>query len=201
VGSAGAFTLNGTAFGVDINPAVDRLRIVSNNEQNLRINPNDGTLTATDMSLNPAGNVVAVAYSNNFVGAPSTTLYSIDSVSGSLGIITVPNAGGPITTVGSLGLNNLSSNLGFDISGLTGIAYACLSFNPLAPNGIGPGSFLYQINLTTGAATLVGTIGNSEFTFTSITAATAIPEPSSVLLLGGAAAFLGIYGRFRSVRG
>ena len=34
VGSAGAFTLNGTSFGVDFNPTVDRIRITSNTGQN-----------------------------------------------------------------------------------------------------------------------------------------------------------------------
>ncbi|MEJ7701366.1 MAG: DUF4394 domain-containing protein [Pyrinomonadaceae bacterium] len=44
VGAAGAFTLMGTDFGFDFNPTVDRIRIVSNTGQNLRVNPNDGTL-------------------------------------------------------------------------------------------------------------------------------------------------------------
>ncbi len=52
--------------------------MVSNTEQNLRLNPIDGTLNGTDPALNPAGNVVAAAYSNNVVGARATTLYDID---------------------------------------------------------------------------------------------------------------------------
>src|SRR4051794_34910530 len=44
VGAAGAFGLSGTAFGTDFNPTVDRIRQVSNTEQNLRLNPNDATL-------------------------------------------------------------------------------------------------------------------------------------------------------------
>ena len=47
VGSAGAFTLSGTSFGMDFNPVVDRIRVVSDTEQNLRLNPNDGTLSAS----------------------------------------------------------------------------------------------------------------------------------------------------------
>src|SRR5205085_2788972 len=74
VGSSGAFVLNGTAFGIDFNPTVDRLREVSNTEQNLRLNPNDGTLSGTDTALNPAGNVVSIAYTNNFPIASTTTL-------------------------------------------------------------------------------------------------------------------------------
>src|SRR3954471_4014425 len=103
VGSAGAFTLNGTAFGTDFNPVPDRIRQVSNTEQNLRLNPNDGTLTATDTALNPAGNLVGVAYSNNFPGATTTTLFGIDSAAGTVVSSANPN-GGTFTTVGSLGL-------------------------------------------------------------------------------------------------
>jgi len=44
--------LSGTSFGVDFNPAADRLRIVSNTGQNLRHNVNAGGTTATDATLN-----------------------------------------------------------------------------------------------------------------------------------------------------
>lgn len=186
IGAAGAFTLNGTSFGIDFNPTVDRIRLVSDNEQNLRINPNDGSLTATDGALNPAGNVVAVAYSNNFVGAGSTTLYSIDSASGNLGIISVPNSGGPINTVGSLGLGaNLSSGIGFDISGRTGTAYAALVTGGL--------SRLYSINLATGASSLIGTIGNGTVNYTGLAAP--IPEPSTYVLLAVGAVAVAVYRR------
>ena len=200
VGTAGAFSLSGTAFGMDFNPVPDRIRLVSDTEQNLRINPNDGTLTATDGALNPAGNVVAVAYSNNFAGATTTTLYAIDSAAGTLGIITVPNSGGPITTVGSLGLGtNLGSQIGFDISGLSGIAFATIT-----TTGV---SKLYTINLATGAATLVGSIGGAGDAaeggpmYLGLTAATAVPEPSTYMLFGLAALGLLGYKRFRRLRG
>ena len=48
-------TLSGTSFGVDFNPAADRLRIVSNTGQNLRHNVNTGGVTVTDAPLNYAG--------------------------------------------------------------------------------------------------------------------------------------------------
>jgi hypothetical protein len=194
VGTAGAFTLNGTAFGTDFNPVPDRIRQVSNTEQNLRLNPNDGTLTATDTALNPAGNVVAVAYSNNFAGAVSTVLYAIDSAAGTLGIISVPNAGGPITVVGSLGLGtNLNENIGFDISGLSGTGFASIT-----TGGI---SRLYTINLATGAATLAssngGAIGTGTTPFLGLTAATAVPEPSTYMLFVAGALFIFFYSRRR----
>lgn len=192
VGSSGQFTLNGTAFGTDFNPVPDRIRQVSNTEQNLRLNPNDGT-GMVDGALNPAGNVVAVAYSNNFAGAASTVLYAIDSAAGTLGIVSNPNMGGPITVVGSLGLGtNLLQAIGFDISGLTGVAYA-----NIATGGI---NRLYTINLSTGAATPVGTIGNGSQFFTGLTAATAVPEPSTYALLGAGALLFALRKRLRRAR-
>ena len=157
VGTAGQFTLNGTAFGTDFNPLVDRIRQVSNTEQNLRINPNTAALTATDSALNPAGNIVAVAYSNNNASGSPTTLYAIDSVAGTLvtigGINSSPSPNlGSINTVGSLGLGtNLNDSIGFDITE-GGTAFATIT--------AAGQSRLFSINLTTGAATLVGTIGS-----------------------------------------
>ena len=194
VGSAGAFTLSGTAFGVDFNSVVDRLRVVSNTGQNLRLNPNDGTLTGTDTPLAYAAGdpnagatprAVGAAYTNNFAGATQTTLYVIDS---NLDILTTqgsPNGSpvspntGQLFTVGALGFNT-SDLVGFDISGLSGIAYAAFT----APGG--NASQLFTINLTTGAATLIGTIGGG-VPITSLTASVgvnAVPEPATILLLG-----------------
>ena len=71
--------LSGTSFGFDFNPTVDRIRIVSNTGQNLRAHPVTGAIAATDVSLNPGSpSVDAAAYTNNFAGAASTTLYDID---------------------------------------------------------------------------------------------------------------------------
>jgi hypothetical protein len=156
VGTAGAFTLNGTSFGFDFNPSVDRIRVISNTGQNLRLNPNDGTLTGTDTVLNPATTgATAAAYTNNFAGATTTTLYDIDTTSDTLfiqgGLNGTPSPnGGTLTAVGGLGVDASAVN-GFDI-GTNGIAYAALT--------VGGVSNLYTINLQTGAATLIGAIGN-----------------------------------------
>ena len=152
--------LSGTRFGFDFNPTVDRIRVTSDADQNIRLNPNDGSLTATDTALafaagdahagaNP--NIVASAYTNNFVGAVATVLYDIDS---NLDILVNqdPANAGALHTVGALGLDT-TDNAGFDISQGTGAAYASLT--------VGATTGLYQINLATGTATLIGTIGNT----------------------------------------
>jgi hypothetical protein len=156
IGAAGAFTLNGTSFGFDFNPVPDRIRVTSDTDQNLRLNPNDGTLTANDGTLQYAGtdanaaqnpNIVGSAYTNSFAGAQATVLYDIDS---NLDILTIQNPpnNGTLVTVGSLGVDT-SDRVGFDISGTTGVAYASLT--------VGGVSQLYTINLLSGAATATAT--------------------------------------------
>lgn len=153
IGTTGAFVLSGTDFGFDFNPTVDRIRVVSNTAQNLRLNPNDGSLAATDGMLNPgAAQVTAAAYTNNFAGATTTTLYDIDTATDSLYIQNPPN-NGTLVLVGTLGVGDVTSVNGFDIAPGSGTAYAALT--------VGGSSRLYTINLTTGAATVVNNIGGA----------------------------------------
>ena len=87
--------LAGTAFGVDFNPVADRLRIVSNTGQSLRINADTGA-TTTDGSINGgAGNtaITAAAYTNSFAGTASTTLFVIDAANATLYTQNPPNNG------------------------------------------------------------------------------------------------------------
>jgi hypothetical protein len=157
-------TLSGTSFGTDFNPFSDRIRQISNLEQNLRLSPDTGAAVGVDTPINPAGNLVAAAYSNNFPGTETTTLYDIDSAAGTLVIQSPPNEG-KITTVGSLGLGtNLNETIGFDISA-DGVAYAAITFTGV--------SRLYTVNLTTGLATAFGMISNGATPYLGIAAAPA----------------------------
>lgn len=182
IGSPGAFTLNGTRFGFDFNPTVDRIRVTSDADQNLRLNPNDGTLTAADGTLAYASgdslsgfnpNVVGSAYTNNFSGSGATILYNIDSSFDRLLIQNPPN-NGTLVSVGALGVDT-TDNVGFDISGSTGVPYASLT--------IGTTTNLYTINQLSGAATLVGAIAGAATlgTDTVVDIAAGVP-PSSKLL-------------------
>jgi hypothetical protein len=198
--------LTGTAFGFDFNPVPDRIRVVSTDTSNFRLNPNTGALAGTDTPLSYAAGdsgagltprVVGSAYTNNFNGTSATTLFGIDSsrdvlvIQGGPGDVPSPN-GGVLTTIGTgLGIDT-SDLLGFDISGITGIGYASVT------RPTGGSSQLFTIDLTTGSATLVGSIGTG-VTLTGLAAdvgTSAVPEPASNLLLGiGALAVIVYNGR------
>jgi hypothetical protein len=201
VGTAGAFRLNGNAFGVDFDPYyVGPLRVVSDLDQNLLVNPNDGTLFATETPLAYASgdpnfgvnpNIVGTAYRYNYGGGLGSRPLGIDSgrdvlVLQGTGTLGLPD-NGQLTTIGALGVDTIDE-VGFDISGITGVAYASLT------SRIGPldtSSDLYTINLTTGAATLIGSIGQvggpGAFETRDIAApvGTPAPEPGTLGLIAG----------------
>ncbi|WP_210585262.1 DUF4394 domain-containing protein [Streptomyces sp. GESEQ-35] len=152
--------LYGTNFGFDFNPAADRLRVISDNGQNLRHNLNDHT-TVEDTTLTtppltgPARGVTAAGYTNNdLVAATGTVLFDIDTTNDTL-VIQAPANNGPLTTVGSLGFD-AQPNAGLDIfSYLTnGKTTSVAAFASLTPYGASTPT-LYSINLFTGEPTPV----------------------------------------------
>jgi hypothetical protein len=159
-------TLSGTRFGFDFNPTVDRIRIVSDSGQNLRVHPDTGVVVSTDMPLAYAMGdaafgsmpaVAAAAYTNNDTDpATATTLYDIDETSGNL-VTQLPPNDGKLNTVGPLGVE-LESVGGFDIAGSDGTAYAGLVLVGGA-KGNNRRTVLYTVDLATGAATKLGKIG------------------------------------------
>jgi hypothetical protein len=148
--------LAGTGFGVDFNPVADRLRIVGNTGQSLRINVDTGA-TTTDGAINggAAGTqVTASAYTNSFAGTGTTTLYALDSATDTLYVQNPPNNGTLATPV-MLGIDAGAAN-GFDIDARTNVGYVVAT--------VGGARNLYSINLaaTSNAATLVGAVGGAE---------------------------------------
>jgi hypothetical protein len=128
VGPVFSTALSGDRFGVDFNPTVDRLRIVSDAGQNLRVDPTTGAVAGVDTALSyPTGgrpSVTAAAYTNSVAGAASTALYDIDSgrdmlvLQGTKPGVTPavsPNTG-QLFPVGRLGLD-VDGLDGFDILG------------------------------------------------------------------------------------
>ncbi|MCA9198268.1 MAG: DUF4394 domain-containing protein [Planctomycetales bacterium] len=191
-------TLVGTSMAFDFNPAFMEgafARIISDTNDNRVIGGADGQYlspvektdvfyAAGDANEGVDPNIAGIAYDSNVAGASSTQQYGIDA---SLGILTtVANNAGTLETIGSLGLaGNLTNELGFDISGETGTAFA--SFQT------GPNSHLYTVDLSTGGATAIGQIGSGDL-IRDITTVP-IPEPSSALLL-----LIGMLGLTRRLR-
>ncbi len=156
------------AYGIDFNPVPDRIRVVNSAGLNIRLNPNDGSFVATDTPLayvpgdpgigQPLLAVSHVAYSNNFAGTSVTTLYGIDYARDVLvrigGVDGTPSPNtGAVTTIGALGVATTTAAGGFDIE--AGTAFAVFRRFDV--------SNLYRVNLATGAATLVGTVGGAAF--------------------------------------
>ncbi|MFN7014779.1 MAG: DUF4394 domain-containing protein, partial [Bacteroidia bacterium] len=139
----------GTSTSIDFNPTVDRIRLVSNNGQNLRLHPELGTVVATDGIINGVANsqIEAVAYTNSFSGSTATQLYDIDFTSDKLYLQSPPNDGN-LQEVGAL-MVDFSGEGGFDI--LPDSNYA------MAVNNKNSESRLYTISLMSGKATWIGT--------------------------------------------
>ncbi|NML68302.1 DUF4394 domain-containing protein [Chryseobacterium sp. RP-3-3] len=147
-----ATLLTGTDFGFDFNPMVDKIRVVSNSGQNLRLDPVTGGITAADTTITPVtAMIIAAAYTNNFTGTTATTLFVIDHNTDKLYQQTPPNNGTLVET-GSLGINMTNAN-GFDIGSASQKAYLMAT--------VGTSTKLYTVNTTSGAATAVSDYPNA----------------------------------------
>jgi hypothetical protein len=165
-------------YGIDFNPSVDRLRVVTASGLNFRINPNTGAPIDGDQvaaGVNPDGAISGggtgldgVAYTNGPTpvgGAGVTTEYGISAATDSLHLVSVPNSGTLAAAVG-IKLNgtplNFTSVSGFDIPQSTTTAAnnaAVASGSAYAALTVGGVTSLYRIDLVTGAASLLGAIG------------------------------------------
>ena len=151
--------LHGTNFGVDFNPAADRLRIVSDQGQNLRHDLNTNTTVAdTTLTTPPAGTtkgVTAAAYTNNDLNPDTaTTLFDIGTMTDQV-LIQSPANNGTLAPTGSLTVDS-ATNAGFDIFSTlsNGKAVSAAGFATLvAPDG---STSLYSVNLLNGTATVIG---------------------------------------------
>ncbi|GAA2430673.1 DUF4394 domain-containing protein [Actinomadura vinacea] len=145
--------LKGTNFGVDFNPAADRLRVTSDTGQNLRHDLNTNT-TVTDSPLSATG-VSASAYTNNDLNSDTaTTLFGIATATDQVVIQSPPN-NGSLAATGKL-CADVGANAGFDIfSDLSnGKTISNTAFGAFIPSG-GKATF-YTVELLTGSCSPVG---------------------------------------------
>lgn len=154
--------LSGTSFGVDFNPAADRLRIISDNGQNLRHNVNAGGTTIADTVLKyalPASDGIGLtgaAYTNNDLDPnTATTLYDLDTNLDQIAIQSPANAG-LLAATGKLTVA-VGPAAGFDIystvrNGVTVNVMGLAALTSTADGAIR----LYSVSLPTGKATQRG---------------------------------------------
>lgn len=180
-------------YGFAFNATVDAIRVITTANQSFAISVNGataGTVVANAPAVTGA-TVDSATYTNAFgqaagVGAP-TTLYVLDSTADRLLIM---NPGTSVATpVAPVTLNgaplNFTAVTGFDVpAGVSSVApngtaapAGSIAYATLVVGGT-PG--LYRINLTTGAATLVGTLG------TTLTGLTLSDAPSGTINFGSA---------------
>ena len=159
-------TLGGGMFGFDVNPLADKIRVHSDTDQNLRLDPAMGTavvdgalsFAAGDKNVGQSPNLVATAYTNSVSPAPkATVLYAIDSTRNLLTKLATPNDG-KVSTVGSLGVG-ITDVAGFDIWGGVDGAGMSRPLQAYATLMVGGKTGLYSIDLDMGAATLVAEVG------------------------------------------
>ena len=173
--------LRGQLFGMDFNPALDRIRVVSDAGQNLRFHPDTGAQIDFDAQT-PGGQadpdlayapgdvrqgqkprVLAAAYTYNTKDEKLTTNFVLDGASGTLALqgsregvapVESPNLG-VLRTVGSLGTGPLT-DAAFDISDVRNTALTAVRSAQY------PSTRLYRVDLSTGQATFVGTVGTGQ---------------------------------------
>ncbi|MBC7781916.1 MAG: DUF4394 domain-containing protein [Proteobacteria bacterium] len=173
--------LNGSEFGFDFNPTVDRIRVVSDTGQNLRLHPDTGAVVdadpnaaglqidgalaydASDKNAGRRPSIVGAGYTYNRTNEKITTNYAIDAFAGTLVVqgslegatpAVSPNTG-RLFTVGPLGAGAIG-RAAFDIADVSGAAFVAIT-RPGASV-----SRFYLVDLDTGRTTFLGRIGGSE---------------------------------------
>jgi Domain of unknown function (DUF4394)/PEP-CTERM motif len=188
----------GLGYGIDFNPVADfgggpSLRFVSSAGNNYAINANTGVVGNLAGMIAPGFS--GVSYSNSVTlpsaAPPNTQLYYInsndDTLSVALGAFNTPT----ITTIGSLGIDVLQAN-GFEVLP-GGTAFAALNVDA----GTSLTTGIYGINLSSGAATFLGTFNG---TLSGLTSAP-VPEPGTLALMAAGLLGMGVVARRRRVAG
>lgn len=179
VGAAPAVVpLQGSVFGFDFNPAADRIRVVSNTGQNLRLHPDTGAVVdgdpaadgvqpdpglryaTDDPNARRTPDIAGAGYTYNPQDSKITTNYAIDRSLGALVMqgsregttpVVSPNTG-QLRTVGPLGLGPIT-DVAFDISDVSNTALIAVR-TPTDSQ-----TRLHLVNLSTGVTNPLGRVG------------------------------------------
>lgn len=145
--------LHGTEFGFDFDPVEDVIRVISDENQILILDPDTGGIisvepgpTFDDAYDRYRPSLVAASYSRSDGASVALLLYMIDAVLDIL-VVQDQSAPGTVTGVGPLGVD-ATDMIGLDVSTTTGSAYAATN--------VGGRASLYTIDLEDGGASLLG---------------------------------------------
>lgn len=170
--SAMGKVLEGASVGMDFNPAVDRIRVVTDAAHNLRLHPDTGAIVSRDPALayadtdphaGKSARVAAAGYTYNQNNDTLTTNYVIDAALGTLAIqgslegaqpVVSPNTG-QLFTVGALGTGPLDE-VSFDIADINNAAYM------VATHAGSTQPVLYRLDLRSGQARRFGPLSLSD---------------------------------------
>ena len=157
--------LVGDRIGFDFNPTVDKIRVTSDADDNLRLDPDPGSLLAKDTSLTPASvTVVGSAYTNSsfvaFANRPAATMLFALDVGASPDTVWLQNPANAGTLMNPVSLDvDLGVDAGFDIAGADNVGYVAGT-----PKGR-DGARVYQVDVLSGKTRQLGRIrGNATIT-------------------------------------
>ena len=146
---------------------------------------NVGSGVATAVGPTGLPSLTGIEFDNSLASNGTTLYYTLDTNGGPGTLYTLNTTTGAATAVGPLGVN-----------GIVGSAFAGPTFGTGQLYGFSTSGATYAINLTTGQATFLNSNGIGDiFGGVGIVTEAAIsaPEPSTIVLLGTAAATLGGY--------
>ena len=141
---------------IDFDPVSGLIRVVTDTNQNLRINPQTGAMT-TDPNITGVTGLAALGFTNSFASPDRSTLFGISHTTNQLarigGVNLVDGGASQAAGVASAAPGGLS----FDVDAPAGLDIAANdneAFAVLTPAG-DTVSGLYRISLTTGAPTFL----------------------------------------------
>ena len=166
-------------LGFDFNPLTNDIRVVSGNGLNVMLDANTGLISADssffygsgDVNAGANVNLGAVAHTNSYFGATTTTLVGIDLATGSLvnfddGGMGDGSVTGMLSTILSLSAMlgsgndaNGSMDVYYDANSTANVGYMTVNDNGY-DEGVDNYGDLYEVNPTTGSTIDRGTVGN-----------------------------------------
>jgi hypothetical protein len=159
-----------STYAINFNPTADRIRLITSTGINMRLSPLNGIVSSNDVAINGLGAVVnGASYTDSYGGATLTTLYTIDALNKAIYIQNPANNGTQTNKINLVFSPDITFNaeLGFEIQSGARVSangaaltsdFPHTAYATLTSGGVPK---LYLIDLTTGQATVVGTLGTS----------------------------------------